>query len=82
MLSRSEESHNRQLPFPAGRIPKHLQHINQYAAGIDIGSRSDFAVVPEGVDEQPVREFSTFTDNLDRLWRHDGRDGVLLDSRF
>jgi transposase len=49
------------------KLPKHLQHINQYAAGIDIGSRSHFAAVPEGTDEQPVREFSTFTGDLERL---------------
>ena len=49
------------------KLPKHLQHINQYAAGIDIGSRSHFAAVPEGADEQPVREFSTFTGDLERL---------------
>ena len=49
------------------KLPKHLQHINQYAAGIDIGSRSHFVAVPEGTDEQPVREFSTFTSDLERL---------------
>ncbi len=49
------------------KLPKHLQHINQYAAGIDIGSRSHFVAVPEGTDEQPVREFSTFTGDLERL---------------
>ncbi|WP_145026387.1 IS110 family RNA-guided transposase, partial [Geobacter argillaceus] len=37
------------------------------AAGIDIGSKSHFVAVPEGVDEEPVREFSTFTDDLERL---------------
>lgn len=49
------------------KLPKHLQHINQYAAGINIGSRSHFVAVPEGIDEQPVREFSTFTGDLERL---------------
>lgn len=49
------------------RLPKHLVHLNAYAAGIDIGSKSHFVAVPEGVDEQPVREFSTFTDDLERL---------------
>jgi transposase len=49
------------------KLPRHLQHINQYAAGIDIGSRSHFVAVPEGTDEQPVREFSTFTGDLERL---------------
>jgi transposase len=50
-----------------GRLPKHLEHLNTTAAGIDIGSRSHFVAVCEGVNEQPVREFSTFTDDLERL---------------
>lgn len=49
------------------RLPKHLLHLNQHAAGIDIGSRSHFVAVPEGTDDQPVREYSTFTDDLERL---------------
>jgi len=49
------------------KLPKHLEHINRYAAGIDIGSKSHFVAVPEGVDETPVREFSTFTADLERL---------------
>ncbi len=48
-------------------LPKHLQHINSRAAGIDIGSRSHFVAVPEGSSEQTVREFSTFTDDLHRM---------------
>lgn len=46
------------------RLPKHLQHINTHAAGIDIGSRSHFVAVPEGTCPQVVREFSSFTDDL------------------
>jgi len=49
------------------KLPKHLGSINQHAAGIDIGSRSHFVAVPEGTDEQPVREFFTFTGDLERL---------------
>lgn len=48
-------------------LPQHLQHINLHAAGIDVGSRSHFAAVPEGASEQPVREFSSFTDDLHRM---------------
>ncbi len=51
----------------SAKLPKHLLHLNQNAAGIDIGSRSHFVAVPEGTDDQPVREFSTFTDDLERL---------------
>jgi transposase len=88
LLSRSEESRIRQLPFPvvpiivseaeimkqkkpikrkSVKLPKHLQNLNPYAAGIDIGSKSHFVAVPEGTDDQPVREFSSFTDDLERL---------------
>jgi transposase len=49
------------------KLSRHLRHINQYAAGIDIGSRSHFVAVPEGTDDRPVREFSTFTGDLERL---------------
>jgi transposase len=49
------------------KLPKHLQHINPYAAGIDVGCRSHFVAVPEGSCEQPVREFSSFTDDLHQM---------------
>ena len=49
------------------KLPKHLQHINPHAAGIDVGGRSYFVAVPEGSCEQPVREFSSFTDDLHRM---------------
>src|ERR1035441_2105206 len=65
------------------KLPKHLQHLNQHAAGIDVGSRSHFVAVPEGADEQPVREFSTFTDDLERLakWlRSCGVTAVAMES--
>ena len=48
-------------------LPKHLQHINVHAAGIDVGSRSHFVAVPEGTSELPVREFESFTDDLQRM---------------
>lgn len=49
------------------RWPKHLVHLNACAAGIDIGSKCHFVAVPEGTDPEPIREFSTFTDDLERL---------------
>ena len=48
-------------------LPRNLQHINVHAAGIDIGSRSHFVAVPEGIDEMPVREFSSFTGDLEQM---------------
>ena len=49
------------------KFPKHLQHLNQQAAGIDIGSRSHFVAIPEGLSEVSVRSFETFTDDLECL---------------
>ena len=49
------------------KLPKHLEHINQMAAGIDIGSESHFVAVPEGCDEKCVRVFSAFTPDLHQL---------------
>lgn len=45
-------------------IPKHLEQINLWAAGIDIGATSHFIAVPEGCSEMSVREFKTFTSDL------------------
>ena len=47
-------------------LPKHLHRLNLNAAGIDIGSKSHFVAVPEGVDGEPVREFECFTADLHR----------------
>lgn len=46
------------------KLPKHLEHINKMAAGIDVGSKSHFVAVPEGCDEMNVREFKSFTGDL------------------
>lgn len=42
-----------------------LTHPN--AAGIDIGSAAHFAAVPPDRDDEPVREFASFTTDLHRL---------------
>lgn len=49
------------------QIPKHLEQINLWAAGIDIGANSHFVAVPEGSSETTVREFKTFTSDLHAL---------------
>ena len=49
------------------KSPKHLDHINQMAAGIDIGSASHFVAVPEGCATASVREFKSFTADLYEL---------------
>lgn len=60
-------SAKKQKKSKAVKLPKHLQHINIHAAGIDVGSRSHFVAVPEGTSEPSVREFESFTDDLQRM---------------
>ncbi len=49
------------------RLTQHLEQINLYAAGIDIGSENHYVAVPEGLDDEPVRSFSCFTGDLEKL---------------
>ena len=50
---------------PATQAAITLTHPN--AAGIDIGSASHFVAVPPNRDDEPVREFRSFTADLQRL---------------
>lgn len=53
-----------------GKKAKHpslLKRINRHAAGIDCGSETHFVAVPPERDEEPVRSFRTFTNDLRRL---------------
>ena len=49
------------------RLQEHLEQINLYAAGIDIGSTSHFIAVPASLDDRPVREYSCFTGDLEHM---------------
>jgi transposase len=44
-----------------------LEKIHLNAAGIDIGSESHWVAVPEDRDDQPVRQFKSFTHELIEL---------------
>ena len=46
------------------RVSKHLEQINLYAAGIDIGSQMHYVAVPAELDDQPIRSYSCFTGDL------------------
>jgi transposase len=46
---------------------KGLELTHPNAAGIDIGSASHFVAVPADRDDEPVREFASFTADLNRL---------------
>jgi transposase len=62
---------------------KALELTHPNAAGIDIGSASHFVAVPPDRDDEPVREFASFTADLHRLadWLRDcGVDTVAMES--
>ena len=44
-----------------------IKLINTHAAGVDIGSRFHYVAVPEDRDEQSVRRFDSFTQDLHKL---------------
>lgn len=60
---RKQPSHRR----ARRRLSKHLEQVNLYAAGIDVGAEKHFVAVPEGLDDEPVRSFSGFTADLNRM---------------
>jgi transposase len=49
------------------RVQKHLEQINLFAAGIDIGSREHYVAVPESLAKESVRVFSCFTSDLESM---------------
>ena len=51
----------------AQRTRLKLDIANPNAAGSDIGSASHFVAVPPDRDDEPVREFKSFTEDLERL---------------
>jgi len=62
---------------------RRLEVAHPNAAGIDIGSASHFVAVPPDRDERPVREFRSFTEDLEALaqWLKDcGVDIVAMES--
>jgi len=63
MMKNKEESQQRKNK----RISKHLEQVNLFAAGIDIGSHSHYVSVPEELATESVREFPCFTGDLNRM---------------
>ena len=67
----------------AQRARMKLNIANPNAAGIDVGSASHFVAVPPDRDDEAVREFSSFTADLERLadWLADCEiDTVAMES--
>src|SRR6266481_1683580 len=82
-MSQRHSKKARRRKFKVQSLPKHLQHINVNAAGIDIGAEQHLVAVPEGRDEVAVRQFGTFTADLQAIarWlRHCGVTTVALES--
>lgn len=74
---------NRSLTLNPGRSRQALTITHPNAAGIDIGSASHYVAVPPDRDDEPVREFTSFTADLNRLadWlRRCGVDTVAMES--
>ena len=65
MSQRSQKIRRRK--FKVQNLPKQLQHINVNAAGIDIGAEQHLVAVPEGRAEVSVRQFGTFTADLQAI---------------
>jgi len=65
MSKRRSKAKAKNIKVP--KLPPQLQHMNLNAAGIDIGSERHLVAVPEGRDTLSVREFGTFTTDLETL---------------
>jgi transposase len=74
---------NRSLSLKSPKSRQALSLIHPNAAGIDIGSASHYVAVPPDRDAEPVREFASFTTDLNRLadWLEAcGVDTVAMES--
>src|SRR6202795_2424392 len=71
------------ISLKSGKSRAALTITHPNAAGIDIGSGSHFVAVPPDRDDEPVREFSSFTVDLNALadWlKTCGVDTVAMES--
>ena len=57
----------RELANRLNSVDPGLVIVNRHAAGIDIGNESHYVAVPAGRDEQPVREFGSWTADLEKM---------------
>ena len=74
---------NRSMNLKPGKARQALTLVHPNAAGIDIGNASHFVAVPPERDEEPVREFPSFTADLEQLadWLQAcGVDTVAMES--
>ncbi len=74
---------NRSISLKPGKTRAALTITHPNAAGIDIGSASHFVAVPPDRDDEPVREFASFTVDLNAIadWLEAcGVDTVAMES--
>lgn len=83
MMEQALAQRNRSFPLKSGKSRAALTLTHPNAAGIDIGSASHFVAVPPDRDDEPVREFPSFTADLHALadWLQAcGIDTVAMES--
>jgi transposase len=83
MMEQALAQRNRSLPLKSGKCRAVLALTHPNAAGIDIGSASHYVAVPPDRDDEPVREFPSFTADLHALadWLEAcGVDTVAMES--
>jgi hypothetical protein len=67
MMEQPLAQRNRSLSRKPGKSRQALTITHPNAAGIDIGAAAHFVAVPPDRDDQPVREFASFTADLNAL---------------
>jgi hypothetical protein len=78
MMEQAMAQRNARVSRKPGQSRAALTITHPNAAGIDIGSASHFVAVPPDRDDEPVREFPSFTVNLNAL--ADWLDGCGVDT--
>src|SRR5664279_6312772 len=67
MMEQVMAQRNRSINLKPGKSRAALSITHPNAAGIDIGSAFHFVAVPPDRDDEPVREFPSFTADLNAL---------------
>src|SRR5688500_2587095 len=65
MTKTVKKQHER--PQRRGQGKRGMPLMNAHAAGIDVGANHHYVAVPPDRDEQPVRRFGAFTEDLHAL---------------
>jgi transposase len=67
MMEQAMKQRNARISLKPGKARAALTITHPNAAGIDIGSASHFVAVPPDRDDEPVREFPSFTVDLNAI---------------